>query len=902
MSMTIDVASIPDDTIDAAIRVLRDHPNLSRAGMRAAIAEVAPAIARAAVEADRLAIAARMAERGGSGALIAHDTFTAVCREVDQAAGKVAEPASRRVEVVHLGICFPTDSRPWCGAGQDGDLVTKDVREATCVACIRRRFVGSPTTGGPNAGPATHEARPESEATTEAQAMAATTGPEASEARPGVQPEATVAGVHGLSGNLVEEVARVMWPGFEVVGNETREARRRGARAAIPIVERDVARRMLGPAAEEAGKDALHRASVDHAEEVIRAAVSAALGAGVESAVAHFPSHEDRTVAVCGARGTMAAIGSGDCDEVSCVTCLRLIVVARTRLKSERTEELNRTAADLRKAVADRDAWKARAEEAERDARDFAAQMADGLPPMDAPVHAREVHHAIAAQAKYPHAQHFEFDRMFCALDDFRKGRAPAVAAGSDATRPAIDAAVTDEDVEALTATYHAVFLRLMNVEPGVNTDPVGARKAGMRAALTAFVARRAPAVSLSGLDREALGREVRRVWVDFARSQPNPKPHHLAPWEELDEPNKEVDRIIGERLATLGAEAAFASMQRILVADNCDDADRFIHAARSALRVAPPVDHEAARRDLTAALGKQNLEVARITRALADEKAAREEAEASLDEVRGNGGVLSEDDCVNIAMLYWGASPETHRPRPMGSQAFNTARRAAYDQRMRDVAVLQTLAARFRSERPEDGGAYEAGKLDGVNEALIDLVDGVEPDAKTGKSAYDEWHLTLAAKVRAEAERDALAARLERCKPLVEATAYYKRHTGYPSQEVIEDAMSAIAPAPDAPAAPAVDPRVSLTIGRGPHHEVVFHLPKSLPVEDLRQALQAAADAYSGGFATPAAPAVEPKPWPPFPEPEDGEEVSEHMRRVSDHVRDVLDLLRRESARGGGK
>ena len=51
-------------------------------------------------------------------------------------------------------------------------------------------------------------------------------------------------------------------------------------------------------------------------------------------------------------------------------------------------------------------------------------------------------------------------------------------------------------------------------------------------------------------LDREALGKIVRAEWVKCAEEQPNPKPSHLVPWEELDEANKEVDRRIGEAVA----------------------------------------------------------------------------------------------------------------------------------------------------------------------------------------------------------------------------------------------------------------------------------------------------------------------------------------------------------------
>lgn len=48
---------------------------------------------------------------------------------------------------------------------------------------------------------------------------------------------------------------------------------------------------------------------------------------------------------------------------------------------------------------------------------------------------------------------------------------------------------------------------------------------------------------------REYLGREVRNVWVAFAKEQADPKPSHLVGWNELDEDNKEVDRRIGEHM-----------------------------------------------------------------------------------------------------------------------------------------------------------------------------------------------------------------------------------------------------------------------------------------------------------------------------------------------------------------
>jgi hypothetical protein len=44
-----------------------------------------------------------------------------------------------------------------------------------------------------------------------------------------------------------------------------------------------------------------------------------------------------------------------------------------------------------------------------------------------------------------------------------------------------------------------------------------------------------------SGAD-EALGRIVREAWVEWAREQPDPKPHWLVGWDDLDAGQREVD------------------------------------------------------------------------------------------------------------------------------------------------------------------------------------------------------------------------------------------------------------------------------------------------------------------------------------------------------------------------
>ena len=61
--------------------------------------------------------------------------------------------------------------------------------------------------------------------------------------------------------------------------------------------------------------------------------------------------------------------------------------------------------------------------------------------------------------------------------------------------------------------------------------------------------------------DREALGRLVRQVWMDWAREQPDPKPSWLAGWDELDDGQREVDMRIGEAVAAAERERLYAEL-----------------------------------------------------------------------------------------------------------------------------------------------------------------------------------------------------------------------------------------------------------------------------------------------------------------------------------------------------
>jgi hypothetical protein len=48
---------------------------------------------------------------------------------------------------------------------------------------------------------------------------------------------------------------------------------------------------------------------------------------------------------------------------------------------------------------------------------------------------------------------------------------------------------------------------------------------------------------------REFLGKLVRAEWMKWASEQSSPKPSWLVPWDGLSEPDREVDRRIGEAI-----------------------------------------------------------------------------------------------------------------------------------------------------------------------------------------------------------------------------------------------------------------------------------------------------------------------------------------------------------------
>jgi hypothetical protein len=64
---------------------------------------------------------------------------------------------------------------------------------------------------------------------------------------------------------------------------------------------------------------------------------------------------------------------------------------------------------------------------------------------------------------------------------------------------------------------------------------------------------------------KERVGKFVREIWVEWAQEQPDPKPSWLKPWEELTEPEKEVDRRIGFNLFCAGSQAGREMTLKIL-------------------------------------------------------------------------------------------------------------------------------------------------------------------------------------------------------------------------------------------------------------------------------------------------------------------------------------------------
>jgi hypothetical protein len=83
------------------------------------------------------------------------------------------------------------------------------------------------------------------------------------------------------------------------------------------------------------------------------------------------------------------------------------------------------------------------------------------------------------------------------------------------------------------------------DLSPGAGDQAAGLVPCGVEAAM-----------AKAGVTREDLGREVRRVWLGWAATQPDPKPSWLAEWDQLSPADQEVDMRIGQVLFWIGWQA----------------------------------------------------------------------------------------------------------------------------------------------------------------------------------------------------------------------------------------------------------------------------------------------------------------------------------------------------------
>lgn len=141
--------------------------------------------------------------------------------------------------------------------------------------------------------------------------------------------------------------------------------------------------------------------------------------------------------------------------------------------------------------------------------------------------------------------------------------------------------------------------------------------------------------------ERETLGRLVRETWVAWVSEQDDPKPSWLAGWDELDDGQREVDMRIGEAVA--------ASVRSQVAAEIQAEAAGHLFTIRRAMRWAvwvvlgkpadsePGEDHTRERRDRAALQGWPccPVETAAVVKAVADERARANTAEAKLAAIK---------------------------------------------------------------------------------------------------------------------------------------------------------------------------------------------------------------------------------------------------------------------------
>jgi hypothetical protein len=148
-----------------------------------------------------------------------------------------------------------------------------------------------------------------------------------------------------------------------------------------------------------------------------------------------------------------------------------------------------------------------------------------------------------------------------------------------------LDAEWREEDLPRMLARVRIEFAKLRGAAGVKGTDLWnGEKPLALQIADEALARGVAPTVEVPPLDpamREFMGKLVRAEWERWAREQPNPKPSWLTPWDQLTEPEREVDRRIAEAIwrfsyvrdaagvnAPVKAEFVTASVKRFKVGD----------------------------------------------------------------------------------------------------------------------------------------------------------------------------------------------------------------------------------------------------------------------------------------------------------------------------------------------
>lgn len=204
-------------------------------------------------------------------------------------------------------------------------------------------------------------------------------------------------------------------------------------------------------------------------------------------------------------------------------------------------------------------------------------------------------------------------------LADVERDRAdprPLARAIAEATNDAVLLDAVDLDD---TAKVAGLLLRT------IHRDALRANHPGLAARVDAYCAAEraatvAPSSTMATEEREMLGREVRRVWVEWADKQPDVDDHHswLVPWERLAERDREVDRLIGEAIAAkVRADIPEPADLRQLVKDDAVEMDKLRaenQALRNTVNVVRGNYNDAARKNREAIVKIRELEEQRLT------------------------------------------------------------------------------------------------------------------------------------------------------------------------------------------------------------------------------------------------------------------------------------------------